>query len=639
MKSFRSFMVSQSGELSLEQAQEMYDKYQLQYIEDVSKHFFENSKYEEWFREKYDPLLQQNRAEELQAWSQRSSASFRQQLIENYSDQIHSIRLYSPPGNKDLGVSFPGHHLEGHSNRTLVAVNVPAACTRATLVQAIKLAIAEAKPTDRTKDLSFDRLSLSFPSWNHKGSVTSFDRVGWITLGEGCTAEDALKVFRDVRVEIPHPVKKPEHGDSPLLSFRLQASVHCPKHATPLPDFMSLDSRIEYDTKRATSIAAFLDELRDIPQESSLSAILEELSEVDKDQMSNTDRLDISLAYLRRVHLFVYYSGKKCSDEAELLSVAPSIVGRSVPPYPPTEKQSEEGNVGEGREEAEVASGKESKSEIGGETNGSSSTAINDKGLFKEYTGRSNPSIASTDKRIADILQELSDLVEKKRSRKKAETEELIQEEQDAQAISVAQNNEIDEVVEANCIPLGDNGKVRCAVSECKKLFKGKDFLKKHFQNKHLDMAMDRLVSVSEPYMKARFEGEDVVSRPLPRIEIEVRGRIEERSVKEVREDNLIKSRRAEKRRQGDFDEDRKRFAPNRGGDGVYKVPDFYRPQQMDMPRPPRFQYPPVPVVDPNVRTLNAYRDVDAPVAVTSVDDNFGVALPPPKKRKLVIKK
>ena len=103
MKSFRSFMVSQSGELSLEQAQEMYDKYQLQYIEDVSKHFFENSKYEEWFREKYDPLLQQNRAEELQAWSQRSSASFRQQLIENYSDQIHSIRLYSPPGNKDSG--------------------------------------------------------------------------------------------------------------------------------------------------------------------------------------------------------------------------------------------------------------------------------------------------------------------------------------------------------------------------------------------------------------------------------------------------------------------------------------------------------------------------------------------------------
>lgn len=38
-----------------------------------------------------------------------------------------------------------------------------------------------------------------------------------------------------------------------------------------------------------------------------------------------TDKLDISIAYLRRVHFVTFYGAKRYRDEAHMLSMAPSV--------------------------------------------------------------------------------------------------------------------------------------------------------------------------------------------------------------------------------------------------------------------------------------------------------------------------
>jgi hypothetical protein len=48
----------------------------------------------------------------------------------------------------------------------------------------------------------------------------------------------------------------------------------------------------------------------------------------------------------------------------------------------------------------------------------------------------------------------------------------------------------------------------------------GKDFLRKHLKTKHETFAFDMLLGVAEPFMRARYEAEDILARPLPLIQV-----------------------------------------------------------------------------------------------------------------------
>ena len=63
------------------------------------------------------------------------------------------------------------------------------------------------------------------------------------------------------------------------------------------------------------------------------------------------------------------------------------------------------------------------------------------------------------------------------------------------------------------------------------------DFLKKHIRTKHIELASDRLNSVSIPYMRKRYESEDILTRPLPMVPLELSdGGFETRSVRDILE-------------------------------------------------------------------------------------------------------
>ena len=88
------------------------------------------------------------------------------------------------------------------------------------------------------------------------------------------------------------------------------------------------------------------------------------------------------------------------------------------------------------------------------------------------------------------------------------------------------------------------DGRARCTAPGCAKIFKGAEFLIKHIRSKHLFLAAARLLSASEPVIRAKFDAEDILERPLPLIEIENNGRIETTSVREIVE--LCRARKQE---------------------------------------------------------------------------------------------
>lgn len=85
-------------------------------------------------------------------------------------------------------------------------------------------------------------------------------------------------------------------------------------------------------------------------------------------------------------------------------------------------------------------------------------------------------------------------------------------------------------------------GKCRCCYRYCNKLFKGIDFLRKHLKSKHPDFAEDDFVAISAPFMRTRFEADDISARPLPPVYVETKGRAEVKSVKEILEKVMVAS-------------------------------------------------------------------------------------------------
>ena len=112
--------------------------------------------------------------------------------------------------------------------------------------------------------------------------------------------------------------------------------------------------------------------------------------------------------------------------------------------------------------------------------------------------------------------------------------------EEDAKAIAKAQEKVLEQITVENCVIQSD-GKARCGLTWCNKLFKGQDFLMKHIRNKHIDLALVRLVRVSEQFMFSRFMAEDICKRPLGPIEVETGGSLEQKTVKEVYESAMAR--------------------------------------------------------------------------------------------------
>ena len=96
LKTYQYFLSSQTSRIPQEECDSAYLKYQLDYIDKFSKHYFDNHKYEEWFREKFDPSLLQKQQEALKTRAQKESAGISSEFTKDTERLLSRIRLYRP---------------------------------------------------------------------------------------------------------------------------------------------------------------------------------------------------------------------------------------------------------------------------------------------------------------------------------------------------------------------------------------------------------------------------------------------------------------------------------------------------------------------------------------------------------------
>lgn len=164
-------------------------------------------------------------------------------------------------------------------------------------------------------------------------------RVGWVILSEGSSLTTALKILRDLKVIIPSPIDSATGEPNSSISFRLQANFHNLKELSYLPEIFSQPSRIQFDYDRAHELAVLYDEERNIPIKYNLDTLLSQFP-----NLPLVNKLDLIILYLRRVHFFVYYAGRRFHDEAHLTAFSSSISFRKPIQQSNNEETNEEEN-------------------------------------------------------------------------------------------------------------------------------------------------------------------------------------------------------------------------------------------------------------------------------------------------------
>lgn len=170
-----------------------------------------------------------------------------------------------------------------------------------------------------------------------------------------------------------------------------------------------------------------------------------------------------------------------------------------------------------------------------------------------------------------------------------------------------------------------EDGRARCGVESCGKLFKSTEFLEKHIRSKHMALAQMRIIEKSVEYTRDRFEADSISQRPLPLIEVEAGNGVEKRSVKDVVEgahSRLLAMDYGHGGRRRGERSDHHGIAHSRGRDDrKWQQRDPHRRSSGLQTGGPNFPAPPAPPPlplgappGPNVtRKMSYYVDVDEP--------------------------
>uniref|UniRef100_A0A7S3H9X4 C2H2-type domain-containing protein n=1 Tax=Spumella elongata TaxID=89044 RepID=A0A7S3H9X4_9STRA len=684
----------------------MYDEYHQNYLQEFSDSFFRASKMEEWFQDRYNPIRIRDQDKAIAARAAVESAAIKASLLAQPIDTVKAMCLdpstvitsnplraqsaanaeaaavpadgEEPKEEVDVSamessssVPLAGRALSGHTDRTLYISGIHAGCTKLALQNAITTALAAGNTEASTSATvpAPDRIILAQPMWTFSEGVNKFERFAWVVMPTVESAKAALALLFDLRVNVYAPVDPDQREPVIALSFSVHARPHLPKQYFEKHEHCGHHLRVQADLGRALELASLLDELRDVPAELRLATILEE-SAVIEALVKPTDKLDVTIAYLRRTHLVNYYGARKYRDESQLLQYAPSVLLREkeyVPLPEPVEGAMEEEAAVEETPAPSIGSKRKHRDEEEGEAeegetedfsaDANAAPAVVD-GMEVEAVApaapaarpvKKFPQVATSNPRVEAILVELRALVAAKEQR--AANPELpgTADEEDAKVLLVQQEKTFDRCVETK-LSQEKEGKCRCCYVSCAKLFKGLDFLTKHMHLKHEDFALDELLMDAEPFLRKRFEADPMNARPLPPVEVEWNNRTDLRSVKDLlakhrtaaQQANSMNNRRGDRDYAAGQDNSKRGGADNRGNansgrrgqdDRDRRISGGAGPSNHQAPQ--KMHYVEPRSEDNHARKISSYIDVDAPKE-SAVSIDYGVALPPIKKRKTV---
>ncbi|KAJ0402341.1 hypothetical protein ATCC90586_006537 [Pythium insidiosum] len=447
MDSYKVFMMRQDENSTPETYQQRYEEYKKKYTQRLMRAFFEDHKREDWLQERYSPAIRFRVDQQKKAARVGEAKQFMERLVSGTS----KINLDE---ENDLEGKDYDNDLED-SKRILYVRRIPCACPVTTLSEAIKKAGG-----------NFQEIHLSDPV---KKSAFDFDRSAYIIYETPEAAEEALPKIHNTFVQ-----------DADLFPpFRLQVSQHRSRAPLKTPSNMSLPERIAFDFKQALTLASRLDKTL-YSKEQDLNACgieaLLEHQDVVAAYPTEKSKLDVIVAYLRRVHHFIYYAGVQCIDMGDIMHAHPALFARpAATPKDIEDEKARKESLGAPEDATEV------KASTGGWA-------------------------AALDEKVQAYIEDLdADKVQEQMDKQKALVEEV--ESREEAALESTYTNYAEKA--------GDDGKHRCRL--CTKLFKALDFVKKHIRNKHPELAVDKIAEVGESYMWEQYR-EDT-NRPLPPVE------------------------------------------------------------------------------------------------------------------------
>ncbi|CAH0492397.1 unnamed protein product [Peronospora farinosa] len=482
--SYKIWMMRQTDESSPEVYQQRYEEYKKKHVQRVLRAFFEVHKREEWMQERYSPALR-HRVEKHKTTQQISEAQqFHERLRTGTAKICLDEQISIDNGGTSMAEDF-ANDLE-HSARVLYVRRVPCACPVGTLSETIKKAGGP-----------FVHLYLSDPA---KKSAFDFDRSAYIIYESAAAASDAISKIHNTFVE----------DGNQFPPFRLQVSPHRARAPLKTPSYLSVPERLTADYKQSLALAKALDarlfhNAKEKLARFGVEALLTS-EEVAQSYSTDKEKLDVVVAYLRRVHHYIYYAGVQCLDMGDIMHAHPALFCRP----PPSARDIEEEKA---RQEAAVTSAAISADDVTTEENkdNAANTETGEKdSSVSATTGETAKAIggwaSALDEKVQAYLKELApEVVEAKRTKNRALVDEVEAREEAALESTYANYGE----------KASDDGKHRCRL--CTKLFKAMDFVKKHIRNKHPELVVDKVAEVGESYMWEQYREDE--HHPMPPLE------------------------------------------------------------------------------------------------------------------------
>jgi len=292
-----------------------------------------------------------------------------------------------------------------------------------------------------------------------------YGRLDYDHDGKGGAPEDGLAV--------------PPRKSTVLVSNRI-----LPRVTQTLSAAVSSKERIPRDQEAAKTIARALDVACQIPEGLRLDDVLDRLALEQPE-----DVLDVSVAYLRRVHLFSFYNGctqAECVGDVLAGKHAASTIHLRLE------------NADSLLKDDEVPAPAMSTTD---ETSNGESIPAASKDLL----------VQRLDDSIAKALEDCSTWINAHGSAVDEITEEAaaaIVEEEQKTRIDWLQNHSLD-----------DDGRARCSFHFCHKLFKDDSFLHKHLLKKHREYLVAEQAKTHDKYMMRAWDEEP--NRAVPDVQVD----------------------------------------------------------------------------------------------------------------------
>ena len=476
MMSYREFVMGQRDDTDPDEFARRYKEYQKEFARNFADQFFKQSLDKEWFHERYDPERLLKRRQTLCERAMAEGARFAEDLRANAADFAAGASLEPPEapadaaeggGDERRAGSGSSHQLHGHLDAMLCVARIPQFISQRAVSEAIHKALESEAGT-----VAIDRILFMDASKNRKHD---FEWDAWVVLASRDDMAAAERALASFRVEVERPLL--EWHDNMLSQppdelehFTLEARKQRPPTPRPFGGTqLAGAARVAHDLAQAGRLAKVLDADRALEPAGRLEPLLQSI--VDH-PLSTRQRLDISLAWLRRVHLTLYYDYFECADEADLLARELPWYHRATPSSDGEEAASEE----------VTESVRQSWSETGLDDMDKKIEARISDGEAQVSEDGSSAATSQLEKAAAD----------------------------EASAVEKSLQTFLDKTTEVY-----DDGRARCMFVSCgNKLFRSKDFCQKHQLGKHHKYCEAWLLRTREPFMRTLYSAEE--DKPLP---------------------------------------------------------------------------------------------------------------------------